>query len=121
MYEQAKEKNEYNGLLLGSIRCAVDAEAIARNAGVLIFVDAPIEKRYRRSLLRKRNQEESRASFASFKNQDKQEFYGVNDDPYQPNQRAIKSLANYVINNDASIDEFKSELNVVVEKIESTI
>lgn len=114
VYEELQENYEYSGMLMGSIRCTVDAEAIKRKGGKLIFIDAPIYTRYLWSLQRSR--EEYRESFAEFEEQDAREFYGV-DDPYQPHQEAIKNMADYRVKNDSTPTQFQSKLILVAEEI----
>lgn len=115
IYETVRDDNEYAGLLISSIRCPVDAKAIDQRDGSIIFIDAPLPTRYLRSQQRQRP-DEANVDFQEFADQDDKEFFGAGD-PYLPWQSIIKDMSRYQISNDSSIEQFKSKLLEVGNKI----
>ncbi|MCA9332945.1 AAA family ATPase [Candidatus Saccharibacteria bacterium] len=57
IHEYKKRRTEYEGLVVSGMRAFAPAQTIADNKGLLIYVDAPVEQRFERLVLRGRNGE----------------------------------------------------------------
>jgi dephospho-CoA kinase len=98
------------------IRTIGAAEAITKNRGRIMYVDAPLEERYKRSLLRAR---EDHTSFDEFISQDEAEHIGAMN--IDTSLLAIKSIASRVIVNDGTLDNYLRQVDEFVEGVAPNI
>lgn len=129
----AKMKETNDVVIIDSIRNPGEAEmlrAALKKHFFLIFVDAPLELRYKRSLDRKREGEGGK-SFEQFKAKDDEEMKGradrlIMDDrghhgemiDYGVNLSECKRRANKIIINDSTTEELKKK---VIDAVETRI
>jgi hypothetical protein len=92
------------GLVISSVRVVCEAEEILRQGGDLLFIDAPVEVRYARSLLRPRP-EDRITSLADFIAQEEAELAGL-EGPDRPWLREVQRLAGSTIVNDGPAPEY---------------
>lgn len=91
-------------LVVTGIRTMGEAKALKAAGGVLIFVDAPVEVRHERVKSRQRDAE-TELTLEQFKAFEEKEWYS-GDTEADFNLRAIKDMADVVIDNTVSLDEF---------------
>ncbi len=99
--------------IIESIRTPGEVEELKKNNGILIAVEANQRLRYERNL--KRGSAKDKVSFEEFVAQEKQEM--VSDDPNKQNLSACKKAADYVIENNGTIDELNQKVNELLIKI----
>lgn len=91
------------------IRSLGEAKMIRENGGILVFIDAPIEIRYKRMIKRARDNETA-ISLEEFTAREQKEWYsGDNDADF--NLRDIKEMADIVLDRDYSLEEFLQALD----------
>lgn len=93
-----------NGVIVTGIRSLGEAEAIKAATGILMFVDVPVEERYRRIVARLRDSE-ARISFEEFKARDDLERYAGSRDA-DHNLNGIEAMADVLLENTITLDEF---------------
>ncbi len=99
-----KYKNDYKGVVITGIRSFGEAKAIKSLGGILVYVDADIEKRYKRVQNRKRDKE-AKVTLAQFReNEQKENSGGSNDTEF--NIYRIKDTADIVLQNDSDLQSF---------------
>jgi len=99
--------------IIESIRTPGEVEELKKNNGILIAVEANQRLRYERNL--KRGSTKDKVSFEEFVAQEKQEM--VSDDPNKQNLSACKKAADYVIENNGTIDELNQKVEELLIKI----
>jgi len=99
--------------IIESIRTPGEVEELKKNNGILIAVEANQRLRYERNL--KRGSAKDKVSFEEFVAQEKQEM--VSDDPNKQNLSACKKAADYVIENNGTIDELNQKVEELLIKI----
>lgn len=92
------------GLVVTGMRAIGEAAEVPQRGGKLLFVEAPLNMRYRRMITRRRDSE-ARQAFQEFSIHDKIEYEGDPTDPTRPNLRAIKLIADRVLYNDDDMSE----------------
>lgn len=91
-------------LIISGIRSLGEMKAIKRAGGLMVFIDAPLEVRYERMVVRGRDNE-SKISLDEFREREEDEMYsGPSDADF--NIRAIGELADIVLDNSATIEQF---------------
>lgn len=100
-----------NNTVFTGIRTLGAAEAIIDIQGRIVYVDAPLEERYKRSLLRAR---EDHTSLDEFIAQDEAEHSGATN--IDSSLLAIKSIASRVIVNDGTLDDYLCQVDEFVVK-----
>lgn len=103
-YDSVKHKYP-SGLIVSGFRALAEAEAVKDAGGIVLYVDAPERIRYERLVGRARA-EEGTLAFEDFKEREAAENGGV--DPAF-DITAIKDIADYILVNDASPEEFFKE------------
>lgn len=90
------------GLIVSGFRAIAEAQAVKAAGGVIIYTDAPLQNRYEWMRARARDQE-AVISLEEFKEREAKENGGVD-----PNFdiSAIRGIADYVIENNATREEF---------------
>lgn len=112
LYEQAVSSNE--NCIIESIRTPGEVNALkAKGNFFLLAVDANPVIRYDRIYLR--NSETDNISFETFIQNEKREMDST--DPNHQNIRKCMQAADYVFNNDGTIDTLEGEINNVLKEI----
>ena len=103
------EADAYNGLAVDGPRAVGDAEGLHQVGGRLFFVDAPIELRYKWMLDRSRD-EEAKLTIEEFTANELREWNG-DGTLNGPNLKAIKDMAELVIENTGTQDELIAKMD----------
>jgi len=109
--EWEKLKDRYpGGFVASAIRAKSEAERIHELGGIIVFVDADPEIRYKRSQIRQRDANESGKSFEEFMATELSEINVDPNDKFVQNLTAMRDMADIIIlNNDDNIDKFKDD------------
>lgn len=91
-------------LVISGIRSLGEAKALKNAGGILLYIDAPIEVRYQRMQSRLRDGE-AQLTLEEFRDGEEKEMYGGPTDA-DFNLRGIRDMADTVIDNEYSLDEF---------------
>ncbi len=102
-----KAKAEGGNSVIESIRTTGEVESL-RSKGdfILISIDAPVEERYKRIILR--DSETDRISFEEFIENEKKEM--ISDDPAEQNLFKCMELSDYKLYNDGSIEDLEKKI-----------
>jgi len=95
-------------LIVTGLRSLGEAKAIREAGGIILFIDAPIEIRYKRMKDRQRDQE-VQLSLEEFKANEQKEWH-IGDGDADFNIGGIKKMADVVIDNVVPLDEFIDEV-----------
>jgi adenylate kinase family enzyme len=95
---RAMEDQYPGGIALTSVRVVCEADEVLRQGALLLFIDAPVEVRYARSLLRPRP-EDRVTSIEDFMAMEERELAGL-DGPDRPWLREVQRMATTTIIND---------------------
>ena len=98
-------KNEGNSII-ESIRTLGEVEKLREKGGIILAVDADQRVRYERNL--KRGSEKDKVSFEEFVEQERKEM--ESDDPNKQNLLACRKVADYVIQNDGTVEQLNNEI-----------
>lgn len=99
--------------VIESIRTPGEIDSLRKKGGFLLFaVDAKPETRYQRIVARK--SETDSISWETFLDNEKREMNSA--DPNKQNLRKCIEMADYVFNNDGSIEELYSEVEKVLDR-----
>lgn len=109
-YEETKSKYP-GGLIVSGFRALAEAQAVKNAGGLIIYTDAPFEKRYEWMKGRERDQETA-ISLEEFKQREANENGGV--DPAF-NISVIRGIADAVIENDSTLDAFQKKFLKVID------
>jgi len=104
-----RAKKSENNIIIESIRTLGEVEKLKESGGILLAVDADQETRYKRNV--KRGGNKDNVTFEEFVEQERKEM--GSDDPNKQNLSACKKAADFIIQNDNTIEE----LNEKIEKI----
>lgn len=111
--EQAiAEHSTATSLVVTGIRSIGEAKALKAAGGLLLFVDAPREMRFKRTSTRKRTGDEK--TFEEFVAQEDKELLGEGDDEAAINLNAVRALADHEITNDGNLGLYLHQLEDVV-------
>ncbi len=106
--ERALEQAEdYDNVVISGIRSIGEVEALKSAGGELVFMDAPIELRYKRAYSRGRD--EADKSFETFKASEQVELHKPEESKTDQNIGAMKRHADIILENDDNIDSFYAE------------
>jgi len=98
------------GLIVSGFRAIDEARVIKNAGGIIIYTDAPLEKRYRWMKSRGRDNEK-KVSLEEFKQREANENGGV-DSAFDIS--AIRDIANNIIENNSTFEDFLTKfLNIV--------
>jgi len=103
-FEQLQQSKTYHGVVFTGLRSLGEAKGIKQAGGQLIFVDAPVEIRYKRMQDRKRDNEIN-MSLEGFKASEANE-QTQSDDDAEFNIYRIKDEADDTIMNDDTLETF---------------
>lgn len=95
----------FNGVVISGVRSLGEVNSIQTVGGIIVFVDAPIEIRYKRAQDRKRANEET-LSLEDFKRSEEIEANSMHDNPAVQDIPGVRELADFVIVNDNNIEAF---------------
>lgn len=99
------EKDTYPHLVISGVRSLGEADMIKKAGGQIVFVDAPIEIRYKRIQERHRSGEE-KLSFEEFKASEAAEELEVHDNPYVQDIAGVKELSDIIVLNEDDVDAY---------------
>lgn len=102
-----EESSGKEKVVITGIRSIGEVEELHAADGRLIFVDAPIELRYKRAFSRGRDEEIE--SFEKFKASEEKELRRPSDNKTEQNIGAIKDLADTILINDSDLETFFAE------------
>lgn len=112
LYKKAAEHGQ--NAIIESIRTPGEIEALRNQKGfVLLAVDAGIHIRYERIV--KRNSETDRIDFDTFQSNEQREMHS--DDLHKQNLAACIRQADFVLNNNGSLQQLEDQAEVIMEKI----
>lgn len=107
-----KNKDKYpGGLIVSGFRALAEAQAVKDAGGIIIYTDAPFEKRYNWMVGRGRDKEVE-ITPEEFKKREADENGGVDPDF---NISTIKSIADAVIENNGTFEQFLSKFLKAIE------
>lgn len=109
-YETVKESYPA-GVVITGLRALAEAEVIKQAGGKIIFTDAPFEVRFERMQARARDGE-AKVSREEFEERERNENGGI--DPAFDISK-IKTIAEKIITNDGSYEEFLDKIVEIVE------
>lgn len=96
--------------IIESIRTLGEVEKLRKEGGILLAVDADQKIRYER--ITKRGSNKDRVSFEEFVEQEKKEM--ESEDPNKQNLSACIKVADYVIQNNGTIEELNREIEKIL-------
>ena len=99
--------------IIDSIRTLGEVDKLRERGGMLLAVDADQKLRYKRIVLR--GEEKDKVSFEQFVAQEKKEM--ESDDPNKQNLQACKKVADYLIENNGTLEELNKEIEKLLVKI----
>lgn len=102
-----KLDKEYKGLVIASLRNGGEPDRVHEFGGIVIWVDAPVETRYKR--IHARMREDDHLTFAEFKEQENIEMFG-GQNQNQLRTIDVKEKADIHLQNTTSVDDFEREL-----------
>lgn len=103
-----QERDDYKGLVVSGLRSLGEAKAIKTAGGVLVFVDAPIEVRFKRMAERKRDQE-TKLTLEEFAAQEANELAVEGNDDAAFNILGIKDMSDHILDNGQSLKDFLAQ------------
>lgn len=112
LYEQAQKSGQNS--IIESIRTPGEVAALRKHKNFYLFaVDASPPKRYER--ISRRRSETDHVSYERFSSDEAREFRS--DDPNKQNLSRCIGLADYVFNNDRTIEDLQKQISVVLKEI----
>jgi len=113
IYEQILNDNK-KLVVVDSLRNLEEVNELKKNKDFkLIFIDAPVEERYKRTVLRKRDSDN--VSFEEFKEKEQKEIKGSNT--LVKTEDCFKN-ADFKIYNDGSIEELHKKIDEILEELQ---
>lgn len=100
------------GLVVSGIRVVGEAEEIQDQNGTLVFIDAPVEERYRRLIARARDYEVSK-TFDEFVAHEEIELHGLGG-ANSPHLRAIEAIADTVLQNTGTEADIIGKIDTIL-------
>lgn len=107
-------KNEGNSII-ESIRTIGEVDKLRERGGIILAVDADQRVRYERNLVR--GGVKDKVTFEEFVEQEKREM--ESSDPNKQNLSACRKAADYVINNDGTVEELNNEIEKILLNIKN--
>ena len=99
--------------LIESIRCPGEVAVLKQNGGRLLAIDAPLELRYQRAIARGSSKDQ--VTLEKFKEQELLE--SQSSDPNKQNLIGVRQMADWVINNEGTMEELMVKIDQWMEKI----
>lgn len=110
--KQAVEREDKQ-IIIDSVRAIAEAETLKKEGGILLAVDADQTLRYKR--IQARASESDHVSFEEFKRHEELE---MNDpDPHGMQKQKVIEMADYVIENNGTLEELHREIEKVLQAI----
>ena len=104
--EYKKQADQFNGLVLASLRNPGEVDEVHKLGGKVVWLDAPIELRYQRAVARNKGAED-RVTFEEFKAEEAAQMHHQGDETTL-NLSAVKADADiFIINDSNNIKQFK--------------
>lgn len=101
-------KDAYTGVIISGVRSLGEANIIQAKAGIILFVDSPIEVRYDRIKSRHRSNEEL-LTFEEFVKSEELESNAKHDNPAVQDIPGVRELADIVVFNHNSVEAFLAD------------
>lgn len=101
-------KDEYSGVVISGVRSLGEANIIQTKGGIILFVDSPIETRYKRIKSRHRDNEEL-LSFEDFVRSEELESNSTHDNPAVQDIPGVKALADIIVFNEHEVDAYLAD------------
>lgn len=95
-----------------------EANFVKGVGGILLGIDADLETRYQRTKLRNEGEKDQK-SFADFKEMSRIEEEGGGNKQWDNNIRAVINSADYVIENNSSLEELRRQVDDFLASIET--
>lgn len=111
LYQRAQR--EEGDCVIESIRTVGEADKIKQLGGFLIAVDADPQKRYVRAITRQ--SETDNISYEEFLKNEQREMVSVN--PHQQNLKKCIEMADFVLNNDKTVQELYKQVSEIYQQI----
>ena len=109
-----RASNKGKNAVIESIRTPGEVESLKSKSQFYLFaVDADPKIRYER--IKKRNSETDRISFETFLENEKREMFS--DDPNKQNLAKCREMADFVFDNNGTIEELYQKVENIIEKI----
>lgn len=99
--------------IIESIRTLGEVGELKRRGGMLLAVDADQKLRYER--IKKRGGEKDGVSYEEFAEQEKKEM--MSEDPNKQNLTACRKMADFLIENNGTIEELEQKINEILKII----
>ena len=112
--DKAIARSKQQGVIVSGFRSPAEARVIKSHGGIIIYIEAGSTVRYRRNKQRSRVGDPT--VMQQFTKLDKMESGGAEDDE---SLEAIKTMADFIIVNESTIEELNSKLDGVGSKIAS--
>lgn len=109
---EAYRATQKPGVVISGIRNPKEVRSLKQAGGVFIFIDAPIEMRYKRA--RQRGRLEDNTTLAGFIEQEERELNNAH--PASQNISEVKKLADVIITNDGTPDELQAKIDEAIER-----
>ncbi|NJE85244.1 hypothetical protein E3E23_05315 [Thermococcus sp. CX2] len=104
------KKRHCRNIVIDGVRSKEEIEAIKRAGGVVIYVDADPETRFKRLMDRKAGKDRGIKRFEDFKRMDDAE-----EELYHTSK--LKDMADYVIVNDGTLEELRRRVEEIIRKV----
>lgn len=101
-------KDQYAGVVISGVRSLGEANIIQAKAGIIVFVDSPIEIRYQRIKNRHRSNEQL-LTFEQFKASEELESTNPDHNPAVQDIPGVRQLADIVVFNEHDIDLYLAD------------
>jgi len=112
LFEHAQKANE--NAIIESIRTPGEVESLKSKGEFYLFaVDADPQSRYSRIV--QRNSETDQVSFDEFLSNEKREMQST--DPNKQNLLKCREMADFIINNDGSIEDLNHQVSKIIKQI----
>ena len=108
------EKNEGNSII-ESIRTLGEVEKLKEKGGIILAIDADQKLRYERN--KKRGGEKDGVIFEEFAEQERREM--ESEDPNKQNLLACRKEADYLIENNGSVEELNKKIEEILKIIDN--
>lgn len=115
-YAEEEKREGYNGLAIGSIRRPAEAEAIQKEGGVVLWVDADKRVRYDRIQANSRGRSDDDHSFEDWSKHEDMEMQPIEGEPGSMNMLGVKEIANVHIDN--NFDSYEAYCDYLIKEFE---
>lgn len=110
---------QYNGVVISSLRNPAEADQIHRLNGIVLWIDADLELRYKRlqkNLHQRARQVNDDKTFQEFMEEEQAEMINTTSDPARLNTLAVKAKSDFFIdNNSYNINDLVKSVKDIME------